>query len=115
MNTFERVKRMDSIEFYGIDGYRFKLGDHVFEAVEDPDDGYRSMMRRIKLCRNSGIFFPDPLDIVSIVEVCNSNFDGYELRSIKDGHIWLQFGTETEDFWYPCFRFYYTPREEEIQ
>lgn len=34
--------------FYGVDGYRFKIGRNVFEAVEDESDGYRSCMAEVK-------------------------------------------------------------------
>lgn len=36
-----------TFKFYGVDGYCFKLGKTVWEAIENPDDGYRSYLDSI--------------------------------------------------------------------
>lgn len=98
--------------FYGVDANRFKLGDHVFEAVEDPSDGYRSYLGSIDYVdpADRPIFFPDPLDIVTVkAREGNPDEDGFVLVA-ADGHIWLTVGTDDADDYYPIFTFEYVPR-----
>jgi hypothetical protein len=104
--------------FYGVDGNRFKLGDKVYEAIEDPDDGYRSCLKAIEVrADGAGIFFPNPVDTVTVVDLddpppdyADAPADGWALRSTTDGHTWLVVGTEHYDSYYPGFLFRYTPR-----
>jgi hypothetical protein len=103
--------------FYGIDGYSFKLGDMVFEALEDPCDGYRSYLGSIEVVERTGIFFPNPIATVKIVpydseykyDSTRSNI-GHKLVDVEDGHVWLEVGTDAYDDWYPCFAFRYQPK-----
>ncbi len=105
--------------FHGVDNHQFKLGKHVFEAVEDESDGYRSMMNEVKEVGevSTSIFFGSPVDDVVIREAAENqegaemygSFDGYELVGY-DGHVWLTFGTSNNDDYYPCFEFRYSPR-----
>lgn len=100
--------------FYGIDGNTFKLGGHVFEAVEDENDGYRSMLGEVATRDNpSGlIFFKRSIAKVKVVETNNSHeFVGYELVDVEDGHVWLRLGTDEYDDYYPCFIFSYQPKK----
>lgn len=94
-------------KFYGVDNHCFKVGFYTFEAVEDPDDGYRSWMDCIKVKDdNELIFFRTSLATVKLEQ-----FDEiYQLTDVEDGHIWLQFGTERSDEYYPYFVFAYQPR-----
>ena len=111
---------MTPLPFYGVDGNRFKLGDKTYEAVEDPDDGYRSCLGSVEIRDDgAGIFFPNPVDTVVVVDIdepredgADGAPDGWALRSIVDGHTWLVFGTEHYDQYYPGFLFRYTPRTE---
>jgi hypothetical protein len=105
--------------FFGVDGYRFKLGAQVFEAVEDPNDGYRSYLGSIEVRdEEPGIFFSRPLDTaraVAVEEVSDGDgwrraFRGWALTSCIDGHRWLLVGTYNADDYYPTFCFEYTPR-----
>lgn len=109
------------LKFYGVDGFCFKLGNHVFEALEDENDGYRSMMEDIvDITANPDtkdkIFFKKPIALVTVHDSSSGHNDGddhYALIDAKDGHIWLTFGTDHHDDYYPCFRFYYRPKEAE--
>lgn len=108
----------EPLPFHGVDNHRFRLGPNVFEAVEDPDDGYRSYLGSVQATDGEGIFFSNPVDTVEAVEYLEKfdskagtrDVEGWALRSVGDGHVWLVFGTE--DYWdyYPCFVFRYTPR-----
>ena len=100
------------VNFYGVDNCTFKLGKHVFEAMEDESDGYRSYLESVEVKDPSGqIFFRCPLAKVLVVEIDEDEFERYELVDVEDGHVWLQFGTDHADGYYPSFRFYYAPKE----
>lgn len=99
--------------FYGVDCNRFKIGRYVFEAVEDPDDGYRSYLRSVEVTNPEGlVFFPRAIAKVRLGET-----DGYDrlyfLTDVNDGHVWLTFGTRDAQDYYPCFAFEYTPRRSD--
>lgn len=110
----------EPLPFHGVDNHRFKLGPNVFEAIEDPDDGYRSYLGSVQATDGEGIFFATPVDTVEVVEYEAGgqgwehrdvgDVNGYALRSTSDGHIWLVFGTDNWEEYYPCFVFRYTPR-----
>jgi len=114
-----------AFEFFGVDENLFKIGSHVIRVLEDESDGYRSHLGSVeidpKLEDVKPIFFRRSIDSVRIhrvTEVDNTpwstdlllSFFGFELRSVVDGHVWLRFGTENYDDYYPCFIFSYTPR-----
>lgn len=99
--------------FYGVDNTRFKLGKQVFEATEDPNDGYRSCLGSIDVTKASegDIFHRTPLDKVKATEIKTEyGFQGYAFVSTKDEHEWLRVGTDYSDDCYPSFVFQYTPR-----
>jgi hypothetical protein len=108
--------------FYGVDGNCFKLDDKVFEAIEDESDGYRSLLKTIERRDAAGLIFqPFALDDVQVRAVerhaeygkwDTKSFDGYQFVA-KDGHVWLEVGTDEYDDYYPGFAFRYTPRGED--
>jgi len=98
--------------FYGVDNEAFKLGKLVFEAVEDENDGYRSCLGSVEVKDPSGlIFFKRSLARVKVVATEVGDFDGYHLVDVADGHVWLRFGTDHCDDYYPCFIFDYSPKK----
>ncbi len=105
--------------FFGVDHCSFKLGEQVFEAVEDENDGYRSCLGSVEVRDVAGkVFFKTPLDVVRLSRSSESavpndfsgELDFFRLTSIVDGHVWLEFGTSNSDDYYPCFVFHYRPR-----
>lgn len=107
-------------DFYGVDNNNFKLGDSVFEAVEDPEDGYRSMLAEVKTITDPAglIFFQTPIARVRVKQAPESHskhgysesFEGYQLVDVADGHVWLLLGKDNADDYYPVFTFDYTPK-----
>jgi hypothetical protein len=103
----------------GVDGNAFCLlidGKRVaFEAIEDESDGYRSMLEDVPQVKLKGhIFFRTPVASVVVKRRESSDrsgcgFDGYVVEDMKDGHIWLEFGTNRDDGYYPLFVFRYVP------
>lgn len=102
------------VDFYGVDNNCFKLNNSVFEAIEDKDDGYRSMLNEIKTRRTriGLIFFKTPIAKVTVTPVDVYDLDGCKLID-SDGHVWLEIGTSREDSYYPWFVFTYHPKEAE--
>jgi len=101
-----------TFKFYGVDNNFYKLDNTVWEAVEDPSDGYRSYLDSIEEKINSDklIFFSEPLAEVKVIKSDDNNIDGYSLIDTKDGWVWLRIGTYDYDDYYPCFRFEYNPK-----
>ena len=96
--------------FYGATEHQFKLGDTVFEAVEDESDGYRSYLGSIVKLESDAIFFKQPIATVRVEINSKDSFEGFSLVDVEDGHEWLQVGTDCSDNYYPYFTFYYSPK-----
>jgi len=98
--------------FYGCDDKMFKLGNLVFEVLEDEQDGYRSSLGEIPLLSSEyveerrAIFHNRP-----IVNVYFSETEDHMYLTDETGHVWLTAGTNHAEDWYPYFCFEYTPRE----
>jgi len=110
--------------FYGVFNNMFKIDDLVMEALEDPNDGYRSSMGAVCHYKSKDDvktqFHKKPLARVELeafngaledlgLDSYDDNFDGYVLRDLDTNHIWLVFGTDHADDYYPCFKFWYNP------
>lgn len=103
--------------FYGTDCCQFKIGHYSYEVREDENDGYRSSMDDvIKVPKKKQIFFPSPIARVRVqsvdVEDSDGSFSGFHLVDVKTDHIWLKFGTNDTDSYYPYFVFDYKPRDD---
>lgn len=113
LSPFEGVVGKE-LDFFGVDNYCFKVGDHVFEAIENEDDGYRSYLDSVVVHdpeRLNLIFHGRPFAVVVVEEYDDGDFRGYALRDIEDNHVWLCFGTEYYDDYYPVFRFKYEAKK----
>lgn len=98
---------MKNFKFYGVCDCHFKLDDVVWRAVEDPQDGYRSMMEKIERVADvSNLTFSSvPF---ATVQVRTNDLEGYDLVD-DGGHVWVTMGTEDMEAYYPCFVFRYSP------
>ncbi len=120
------------LEYFGADdaAHEFKLDDIIFKVLEDPDDGYRSHLGVIEYgTQSNSIFFRTPLGKVRIETYSGENppdreegddwsneaCQGYCLIDVADGHMWLRFGTDNTDDYYPYFVFRHHPKEQEIE
>lgn len=92
---------------YGQDGNGlFRLDNVTFEAVCDPDDGYRSYMDELKVV--------DTIQKMYDIPVLVSYEDDYddtrvELRDRRNGKLILNVGTKDVTDYYPCYVFNYIP------
>lgn len=100
--------------FYGVDGEFFKIGRYTFQVIENPDDGYRSYMEEARAVEPDHRlnFFARPVAKVRVVDSDPyEDFDGHRLVD-GDGHVWLEFGTDSSDNYYPYCVFRYHPKEK---
>ena len=113
-----------TLEYSGADdaSHEFMVDGIVFKVLEDPNDGYRSMLGVIEYGEKSNsIFFRRPLAKVRIETYEGRDIDyssgdqGYRLVDIEDGHVWLEFGTDNTDDYYPYFVFRHTPKEPKVE
>lgn len=107
-----------NFEFYGVDVNTFKIGcngnTYVFEAIENPDDGYRSMMDTILVRTPQDLIFSDrPIANVVMKFYINQkvdySFTGFDLIDVKSEEMILRIGTECYDSYYPEFIVTYDP------
>ena len=98
-------------KFYGVDNNQFKLDKVAYEALEDENDGYRSCLGAVVVKDiEKSIFFRTAIASVWLVYDLEGSFDGYRLVDVKDSHVWLRFGTDNSDDYYPWFVFEYSPK-----
>ena len=113
-----------NLKYFGADSSEnaFKVDGIAFKVLEDPNDGYRSHLGAIEYGEESNaIFFQNPIAEVRIEtysELSHGNEyeggeknEGYRLVDINDGHVWLEFGTDNTDEYYPYFIFRHMPKE----
>lgn len=109
--NFDQLSGLKASLYYNNHLNQFQLGSVVFEVLEDECDGYRSCLGEVKVLNANAERRPgDFLGGVIVEKVYENDFDGYHIVDDTDGHIWLTFGTDNVDDYYPSFRFYFTPK-----
>lgn len=118
-----------TVDLYGCDNGFFCIGldgnRMVFCAEEDESDGYRSMMDEVRhvekpeIEQQKPIFFDTPVAKVEVTEPSEieryggtTEFNGYQLRDVSDGHVWLTLGTRNWDDYYPCYTFEWNAKKK---
>lgn len=90
LKEFEKIVNGEILTFYGAVGYEFRLNDIFWEAIEDPNDGYRSSLGCI--VKKEPVFKKQlqiPLAPVKVVKIDyrdDDDFDGWAIVDIFDGH-----------------------------
>ncbi len=113
------LKKYTTFGLYGVDNNCFALRigsvQRVFEALEDENDGYRSMLQDL-------VCVTDPNELAKLVfsrrvlaqvrlEDCPQDANLWRLVDVKDAHVWLEFGTHDDDSgYYPTFVFTFDPK-----
>ena len=82
----------------------FILDGIAYEAVEDPDDGYRSYLSEIQKTTNriKNTFFPQKLIGKMKENDSYQNNDVIQFYDAYNNKIVLELGTENWDDYYPC-------------
>lgn len=87
---------------------RFELDGQVYEAVENPSDGYRSYMDKLVLS-NKSIHNRIPETQVVCVYRDDSDDDLLDFIDCKNGKVFLTIGTKHVNGYYPVYVFEYNP------
>lgn len=90
----------------------FRLDGKVYVAVEDPSDGYRSMMSEFVESYNTTMkneFAPCRVLARMKADDYGRN-DTLELIDLKTGLVVLEVGTDNYDDYYPCFVANFAPQ-----
>src|SRR6478609_12125401 len=83
---------------------RFRLDGITYMAVEDPNDGYRSMMRGLFIVEDEiKNKFRKVLVMGIMKESGYTTDDVLQLWDVKSGKLVLQVGTSNTDDYYPSF------------
>lgn len=114
--TFESLVGK-TLRFYGVENNFLcvAVGRNAkrlaFEAIENEDDGYRSMLDEVREVSIDGkVFFDTPIAKVILQDADTDCFRGWKLVDAKDGHVWLLMGTDNANDYYPTFTFQYEPK-----
>lgn len=86
---------------------RFRLNGVVYRVIEDPEDGYRSAMRKIEVATGATMrnrFVPVRVRAVyKTRDKHETECDILELFNASTGRLVLEVGTEDVEDYYPCF------------
>lgn len=85
-----------------VDGFKFRIGDLTFEAIENPEDGYRSSLQEFKLVENIRPTFRESV----MIKMSGDHF--YLINELEKAVLTI--GTDYADDYYPCFCFNWQPR-----
>ena len=86
-----------------VEGYKFRIGDLTFEAIEDEDDGYRSMMSSLCIVDNIRPTFSEEVTI-------GTEYGHTLVLTTNDDNVVLRVGTDDYDDYYPMFVFNWNPQ-----
>jgi hypothetical protein len=98
-------------KFYGVWNECFKLGSKIYQAYEDPDDGYRSYLGSIEVVDKTDRMVFARASLGEVVVAEDDYLDGFKLVDTNTGHTWLAVGTDHSCNYYPYFVFNYTPKK----
>jgi hypothetical protein len=85
----------------------FSLDGITYEAVEDPDDGYRIYMDEIKVIEPVEKMFEVP---VVVEHIDKGDEETLAFRDKRNGKTVLTLGTDYSESYYPFYVFDYTPQ-----
>ncbi len=115
-------------DFYGVDCNTFCLGlgargRVAFEAIEDLEDNCnKSSLGTIIINSENKLYFKTPIARVRLEKFSDDRagrhslddygeFIGWQLVDVTDNHVWLRFGTDNCNDYYPYFMFNYMPKK----
>ncbi len=85
-------------------GYRFVLDGKTYCAIEDPSDGYRSMLQDLEITNDKVDYTFEPQKVIGKMR-SNGQYsinDVLEFYDVVTGKQVLAIGTEDADDYYPC-------------
>lgn len=92
-----------------VNAVRFVLDGVVYQATEDPDDGYRSMLGTIGVIEGATVKYMFPPVKVRCAMSDEVNEEILHFTDMDNGEIILKIGTDCSDDWYPWCVMEWTP------
>jgi hypothetical protein len=91
----------------------FILDGKVYTAIENPSDGYRSMLREIKLSDAATRTIKNRFSPVRVIGIIRDG-EVLDLFDVHTGKAILSIGTKDENDYYPVFVAEFTPENMAI-
>lgn len=97
---------------------RFRLDGKIYTAVEDPNDGYRSMMEKIFVDDKSTV--KNKFKSIRVLARMKdrgdhgNDCDILQLIDTVNGNVILEVGTDNTDDYYPSFIAFFDPKKMAI-
>lgn len=94
---------------------RFELDGVLYGAVEDPNDGYRSAMRELKVYKGRPANTFDPVQVEAVYRERYAEQTGWSVEAcdlldlVYNDQVILSVGTRNTDDYYPFFVAYWNP------
>ena len=90
-------------EFQDCEVLNFVLDNKTYTAIQDPQDGYRSSMKEIKISNAKvvNIFCPQRVMCIYRVQLGSHECDLLEMYDVHNGKLVLSVGTDNTDDYYP--------------
>lgn len=103
----EEVRRYGD-EYDNASVVAFRLNDRFYLAVEDPSDGYRSMLRCLKSRKATKADIKNKFGPIKVQASIRTGTDGRAadilwLQEVQTGELILEVGTDNTDDYYPSF------------
>ena len=99
---FDNLIGTKAILYYHNKLKEFQLGRMIFEVIEDEDDGYRSSLDKVNILTTSAPL-GQKLAEIEIKKIDDAEKRVFHLCDTEDNDIWLEFGTDNWDDYYPCY------------
>jgi hypothetical protein len=113
-NLSESIKGTWGDGFEDCQVLRFVLDGVTYSVIEDPEDGYRSSMRDIKISEEPIKNTFEPQEVLCKYIGDDHGDDIIEITDVKSGKVILRAGTDDADDYYPMFLAEWTPENMEI-
>lgn len=107
------IKTDEQLWDNGKNTIRFELDGQVYEAVENPDDGYRSYMEKLVIS-NEKIKNKIPKTQIVCVYRNDDDCDLLDFIDCKNGKVFMTVGTKYVHDYYPVCTFEYHPENLSI-
>lgn len=86
----------------------FIIDGVAYQAIEDPDDGYRSSLDCLLKCSAADVTNTfTPIKVLGAMR--GGNADVIDFADVRNGKVILSVGTENTDDYYPWFEATWTP------
>ena len=111
VGSFVKVKQYEWSEEADCNTISFRIDGKVYTAIEDPNDGYRSMLDRLVADDREMMNVFTPIQVLAKKKASRVGCanDTLEFIDVVTGGVVLEVGTDNYDDYYPMFVGTFTP------